>query len=102
MSSIINTKEHKFTKEFIQFVKDIGVKANKCKVRHPYTKGKVESSNRFVNWLLPYEHELNDENELIEVIKRLNNEINKEVNQTTNMPPVTLFQQEKEYLQPLQ
>ena len=31
----------------------------------------------------------------------MNKEINKEVNQSTNMPPVTLFEKEKEYLQPL-
>lgn len=64
-------------------------------------KGKDESCNRFVNWILPYDYELNNENELIEVIKRLNKEINKEVNQTTNIPPVSLFQKKKEYLQPL-
>lgn len=101
MSTIVNYSQHDFVPEFKAFAKDFNLELYHCKVDHPFTKGKDESCNRFVNWLLPYEHELNDENELIEVIKRLNNEINKEVNQTTNMPPVTLFQQEKEYLQPL-
>ena len=54
-----------------------------------------------MSWLYPYDYEFNSEEELIEIIKRLNKEINKEVNQSTNMPPVSLFQEEKEYLQPL-
>ena len=40
MSSIVNTKTHEFDKEFKSFVKDMGAKARKCKVRHSYTKRK--------------------------------------------------------------
>lgn len=101
MSSIINTKEHKFTKEFIQFVKDIGVKANKCKVRHPYTKGKVESSNRFVNWLKPYNGEFETEDEIIRIIEQIMKEANAKPNETTGVPPIMLYQKEREYLNPL-
>jgi hypothetical protein len=101
MSSIINYSQHDFTTEFKAFAKDFNFKPHHCKVNHPFTKGKDESCNRFVNWLLPYDNELNDEKELIEVIKKINKEVNKEVNQVTNMPPVSLFQKEKEYLQPL-
>lgn len=101
MSSIVNYSNHDFTKEFKAFSKDMGFIPKHCKVNHPETKGKDESCNRFMNWLLPYNCELNDKNELIETIKKLNKEINKEVNQTTNMPPVVLFEKEKEYLQQL-
>lgn len=101
MSSIINTKEHKFTKEFIQFVKDIGVNANKCKVRHPYTKGKVESSNRFVNWLKPYNGEFETEDEIIRIIEQIMKEANSKPNETTGVPPIMLYQKEREYLNPL-
>lgn len=101
MSSIVNYSQYDFIPEFKAFSKDMGFVPKHCKAGHAYTKGKDESCNRFVNWILPYDYELNNENELIEVIKRLNKEINKEVNQTTNMPPVSLFQKEKEYLQPL-
>lgn len=101
MSSIINYSQHDFTKEFKAFSKDMGFIPRHCKVGHPETKGKDESCNRFMTWLYPYDYEFNNEEELIKIIRRLNIEINKEVNQTTNMPPVTLFQTEKEYLQPL-
>lgn len=101
MSSIINYSQHDFISEFKTFSKEIGFIPKHCKVNHPFTKGKDESCNRFMNWLYPYDYEFDDESELINIIKKLNKEINKEVNQTTNMPPITLFQKEKEYLQPL-
>lgn len=101
MSSIVNYSQNSFTSEFKAFSKDMGFIPKRCKVNQPQTKGKDESCNRFMNWLLPYDGEFDNEDELIQIIKRLNNEINKEVNQTTNMPPVALFVKEKEYLQPL-
>lgn len=101
MSSIINYSQHDFTTEFKSFSKDMGFIPKHCKVGHAFTKGKDESCNRFMNWLYPYDYEFKDEEELITIIKKLNKQINKEVNQFTNMPPVVLFQKEKEYLQPL-
>lgn len=101
MSSIINYSQHDFTTEFKQFSKDMGFIPKHCKKESPETKGKDESCNRFMSWLYPYDYEFNTEEELIEIVKRLNKEINKEVNQSTNMPPISLFQEEKEYLQPL-
>lgn len=101
MSSIVNYANYEFVPEFKAFSKDMGFVPHHCKVRHCFTKGKDESCNRFMNWLLPYDYELSSEDELIEIIKKLNKEINKEVNQMTNMPPVSLFEKEKEYLQPL-
>lgn len=101
MSSIVNHSKHDFIPEFKSFCKDMGFKPRHCKISSPETKGKDESCNRFMSWLYPYDYSFKDEDELINIIKRLNKEINKEVNQTTNMPPVSLFQKEKEYLQPL-
>lgn len=54
MSSIVNTQTCKFCNEFISFAKDMGTFAKNCKPRHPYTKGKDESANRFMSWLIPY------------------------------------------------
>lgn len=54
-----------------------------------------------MNWLYPYQNEFETEEDLINVIKKLNNQINLEVNQTTNMKPISLFRLEKEYLKPL-
>ena len=101
MSSIVNTETHKFHKEFIAFAKDMNTFAKNCKPRHPYTKGKDESANRFMSWLIPYNHEFEDEKELIEIIKKINIEVNKQVNSTIGVAPIMLFEKEKEYLKPL-
>jgi len=101
MSSIVNTKEHKFLKEFISFTNDMQVKPINCKPRHPYTKGKDESANRFMSWLIPYNHEFEDEQDLIKIINEINLKVNKQVNSTIGVAPIMLFQKEKEYLNPL-
>ena len=101
MSSIVNHSEKEFTKEFKAFAKDMGFKPRKCKILSPETKGKDESCNRFVNWIKPYESEFSTEEDLIKIFARITKEVNKQINQTTNMPPIDLFQKEKEYLQPL-
>ena len=101
MSSIVDVKNNKFNKEFVSFTKDMHTKPKKCKVRHPYTKGKVESSNRFLDWLIPYNHEFEDEKELINIIEKITYKVNKQVNSTTGTTPIMLFKKEKEYLQPL-
>ena len=101
MSSIVNTNKKEFTKEFKMFAKDIGFNPKKCKPNHPYTKGKDESANRFMSWLIPYNGEFETEEDLIKIIEDLNIQINKEINETTKVPPILLFQKEKEYLKPL-
>ena len=85
----------------LQFEKDTGVKIKLCKVHSPETKGKVESANRFLQWLLPYNHRFKDESELIDIINRINKSVNNQINQTTNIPPIALFKKEKEYLNPI-
>ena len=101
MSSIVNTNKKEFTKEFKIFAKDIGFNPKKCKPKHPFTKGKDESANRFMSWLIPYNGEFETEEDLIKIIEELNIQINKEINETTKVPPILLFQKEKEYLKPL-
>lgn len=101
MSSIVDTKTHKFCKEFVAFAKDIGTIPKNCKAKHPYTKGKDESANRFMNWLIPYNHEFEDEEELIKIIKDINLKVNKQVNSTIGVAPIMLYSKEKEYLKPL-
>lgn len=101
MSSIVNHSTKKFNKDFLNFCKDVEVKARHCKPRSPETKGKVESSNRFMNWLIPYDYEFEDEKELIEIVEKINKKVNQEVNETTGVTPLMLFEKEKEYLKPL-
>ena len=101
MSSIVNYSQNKFIPEFKAFCKDMGISPKKCKVGSPETKGKDESCNRFMKWLIPYNNEFETEEELISIIKTLQEQINLEINQTTGMPPISLFRKEKEYLEPL-
>lgn len=72
-----------------------------CQPRTPQTKGKDETANKFMAWLIPYNHEFKDEKELIEIIKKIKDRVNSSVHQTTNMPSILLFEKEKEHLLPL-
>lgn len=101
MSSIVNTNKKEFLPEFKSFAKEIGFIPKKCKVKHPFTKGKDESCNRFMSWLIPYNGEFETEEELIKIIENINIKINRQKNETIGVPPIMLFQKEKEYLKPL-
>lgn len=97
----INGNKRKVNPEFNQFAKDMGTKVKLCKPRSPETKGKDETSNKFMSWLIPYNNEFEDEEELIKIIENIRNKVNATVNQTTNIPPILLFEKEKEYLLPM-
>jgi len=103
MSAVVSIKNGTKDKNYkiVQFEKDLGLKIKLCKARSPETKGKDESSNRFISWLLPYDGKFKDENELIDIIKKVNVQVNNTINRTTNIPPIVLFKKEKEYLSPL-
>ena len=101
MSSIVNHNTRKFVPEFINFCKDIGVEARHCKVKKCMTKGKVESQNRFMSWLIPYNNEFETEEDLIKIIDNISKKVNQEINDTTGSTPIFLYSKEKEYLKPL-
>ncbi|SHH33620.1 Mu transposase domain-containing protein [Tepidibacter thalassicus] len=61
----------------------------------------MESANRFINRIIPYNGEFKDEEELITIINRLSNDVNNEINQTTKVKPIMLLRKEKEHLSPL-
>jgi hypothetical protein len=84
-----------------QFAKDFGFKIKLAKPRHSYTKGKVETINKFMEWLRVYEGEFETEDDLTRIMLSINDRVNTEVCQATNMPPYLLFQKEKDMLQPL-
>jgi transposase len=101
MSSIFNPRNKKVNERFNQFCKDFNIVLRSCKVKSPATKGKVESSNRFISRLIPYNKEFSNESELIEIIDKLTIEVNNEINQTTKLKPVMLLSKEREELSPL-
>lgn len=83
------------------FAKDFNFKIKLCKPRRAYTKGKVEALNKFLAWILPYEGEFETEEELISILEKINLKICRRICDETGVPPLLLFQKEKEYLQPL-
>ena len=103
MASVVDLKSnHRHINEKMRtFAKDFNFKIKLCKPRHAYTKGKVEVINKFISWVLPYEGEFETEEELIAILAKVNKKVNSYVCQETGVPPLLLFQKEKEYLQPL-
>lgn len=103
MASVVDLKDKQrhINDKMRAFAKDFNFKLKLCKPRHPYTKGKVETINKFIAWVLPYEGEFETEEELITILGKINEKVNTYVCQETGVPPILLFQKEKEYLQPL-
>ena len=107
MSAIVSvSNENKMIRRkhqnILQWEKDSGISIKLCKVRTPETKGKDESANRFVNWLLPYDGEVNNEEDIIKAIQTIQNECNDKINDDIGVAPESLFQlKEKQALHPL-
>ena len=103
MSSVVNrdgAKVH-ISSKMSAFAKDFNFKIKLCKPRHPFTKGKVEALNKFLDWIRPYEGEFETEQELIDILQKINRKVCDRPCDATGVPPILLFQKEKEYLQPL-
>jgi transposase len=100
MRTVVDITEsgRKINSKMKAFAKDFGFKIKLCKPVHSYTKGKIESANKFVSWVLAYDGEFENEDELKEIIKRINRKVNTQISQATNVTPILLFQKEKEYL----
>ncbi len=103
MASVVNLKgrQRHINSKMRMFAKDFNFKLRLCKPRHAFTKGKVEVINKFITWMLPYEGEFETEEELIAILQKVNHKVNTYVCQETGVPPLLLFQKEKDYLQPL-
>ncbi len=103
MSAIVSIadSERRIHPSVTQFFKDLGVKLKLCRVRTPETKGKDEVSNKYAQWLQPYDGKIRDRGHIIELVEMLNRDVNRQKNTGTNIPPVLLFGKEKEYLLPL-
>lgn len=103
MSAIVNINGDKriIHPSIIQFFKDIRVKLKLCRARSPQTKGKIETSNKYAQWLKSYDGKIKDKKDILNLINKLNVDINNQVNTRTNYPPILLFEKEKEYFNPL-
>lgn len=104
MSAIVSIKNGKKRKhsKVIQFFKDLDVDLQLAERASPETKGKDENANKYMNWLAPYEGELESENDLIKLIEEtITSQCNQQINTGTGIPPIVLFNKEKEYLHPM-
>ena len=103
MTSIVsfNGGHRNVSNRMIQFAKDFGFKMRFAKPRSPETKGKVETANKFMSRLKVYDGDFETESELINILAKINKKVNTEVSPATNVPPILLFQKEKELLKPL-
>lgn len=103
MASVVDlkNKQRHINSKMKTFAKDFNFKIKLCKPRHPFTKGKVEVINKFIDWVMPYEGEFESEEELIKILEKVNKKVNSYTCQETGISPILLFQKEKEYLQPL-
>ncbi len=84
--------------QIVQLEKDLGIRIRLCKPRTPETKGKVESSNRFVNRLLAYDGLIADEAELKAKIAHIQARSNAVPNEETEVPPNALLMKERSSL----
>lgn len=100
MASVVDLKgrQKSINPKMRAFAKDFGFRIRLCKARHAYTKGKVETVNKFVEWLRPYEGEFDDLDQLKAILAKVNQTVNTQPSQATNVPAVLLWQKEKEYL----
>ena len=103
MASVVDLKGNRrhINEKMRTFAKDFNFKIKLCKPRHAFTKGKVEALNKFLSWIYPYQGEFETEEELIAILEKINHKVCKRICDETGVPPLLLFQKEKEYLQPL-
>lgn len=74
-----------------QFFKDLGIKLILCKPRKPFTKGKVETSNKYREWISPYNKKFASLDEAMQIIPTIMMQCNFQPNSETNMAPIKLF-----------
>lgn len=86
---------------FYEFSKDMGFEVIACRAFRPQTKGKVENLAKIMNRLLVYNKEFETIDELDEIVRELNEELNGEISQATKEAPLKRFEKEKEHLNPL-
>lgn len=95
------TSKGKINNKFYQFSKDFGFKIKPCVRARPQTKAKVENPMRILDEIYNYNGKLKDFSELNSKLSKINEETNLRINQAINLPPILVFEKEKEFLLPL-
>lgn len=92
--------EGKVNNKFQQFADDYGFKVRPCIAGHPQTKAKVEAPMKILDEIRAYNGKLNYR-ELVELVTRINNRVNTQVNQGAGRIPVMYYNKEKAFLNSL-
>lgn len=90
----------KVNNKFQQFADDYGFKVQPCIARHPHTKAKVEAPMKILDEIRAYNRKLNYM-KLVELVTRINNRVNAQVNQGTGRIPLMYYNKEKAFLNSL-
>ena len=93
--------EGKVNVKFQQLADDFGFKIVPCVRARPQTKAKVENPMRIIDEILNYNGQVKDFIELSEKMSKITEEANNRICQGTGIPPILLYQKEKEHLLPL-
>ena len=101
MSAIVNHSTNELIEPIKKFLGDMGFDIKRCRPFAPFTKGKVESVNRYIQWLAPYQGEIKNVSHLYQIISIIETQINEEPNETTGFAPDFLFDYEKKKLKQL-
>ena len=87
----------KVNNRFQQFADDYGFKIQLCIARRPRTKAKVEAPMKILDEIRACNGKLNYR-ELVELVTRINNRVNTQINQGTGRIPMMYFNKEKAFL----
>ncbi len=90
----------KVNNRFNQFADDYGFKVQPYIAGHPHTKAKVEAPMKILDEIRAYNGKLNYR-ELVELVTRINNRVNTQVNQGTGRIPLMYYNKEKAFLNSL-
>ena len=83
------------------FAKDAGFEVITCRPYRAQTKGKVETLAKLVDRLKVYNGEFETFEDLNEIVKKFNEDINNELSQAVNEKPIDRFKNEKSCLNQL-
>lgn len=96
----ITTGIVKFNEKFLDLAKTASFKPVACRPYRPQTKGGAECLAKLTSRLRPYNGEFETVEQLSEIVRQINIDINNEICQATNTKASELVLKEKEYLYP--
>lgn len=102
MKTVMNEPRTAYSKgkinpRFEQFASDYGFKTKPCIAGRPQTKAKVEAPMKILDEIYAYNGKLNYY-ELNQLVEKINNRVNYEVNKGTGRIPIHFLQKEKAFL----